>query len=134
MAAPNAIECLVGCGVTAALAAGLGALLHGCGLRRSWIAAGLCVGVLLGAQGLARVRSDWFDRCWFGAATERREAFIAARAIEVATATALPRAAAVDSDFVAKMEAERRAADLRLAEARERFDAPALWLVALLAA
>ena len=134
MAAPNAIDCLVGCGVTAALAVGLGALLHGCGLRRSWIAAGLCVGVLLGAQGLARVRSDWFDRCWFGAAAQRREAFIAARAIDVATATALPNAASVDEDFVATMEAERRAADMRLAEARERFDAPALWLVSLLAA
>lgn len=134
MTAPDAIDCLAGCGIAAALATGLGALLRGCGIRRAWIASGLCVGVLLGSQGLGRVRSDWFDRFWFGAATERREAFIAARAIDVANATALPQAASVDADFVAAMEAERRAADRRLEQARERFDAPAMWMVAMIAA
>ena len=134
MAAPLVFDCLAGCAVTAALAIALGLLLRGCGLRRAWIAAGVCVGLLLGAQGLGRVRSDWYDRFWFGAAAERREAFVAARAIDVAAATAVPHGASVDADLVATMEAERRAADLRLAEARARFDAPALWLVALLAA
>ena len=134
MTGPDAIDCLAGCGIASALAIGLGALLHGCGVRRAWIAAGLCVGVLLGAQGLGRVRGAWHDRFWYGAASERREAFIAARAIDVAQFTAMPQGASVDSDFLAAMEAERRAADMRVTERREHFDAPALWVTALLAA
>lgn len=134
MSASDATNCLAGCAIAGLLATGLGLLLRGCGLRRAWITAGLCVGLLLGTQGLARVRSDWFDRCWHGAATERREAFIAARAIDVANVTAMPRGATVDEDFIATMEAERRAAEMRLVDARKAFDAPALWLTALLAA
>ena len=98
MPASPMLDCLIGCAIAAALAAGLGMLLRACGLRRAWVVSGLCVGVLLGPQGMARVRGDWFDRFWFGAAIEGREAFVAARAIEVASVTAAPRGASVDSD------------------------------------
>ena len=130
----DASACLLGCAIAGALATALGALLRGCGLRRAWITAGVCVGVLLGPQGLARVRGDWFDRHWYGAAAERREAFVAARAVDVAAVTAAPRGATIDEGLMARLESERMAAEMRLLDARERFDSPALWFSAMLAA
>lgn len=123
-----------GCALAALLVTGLGALLRGCGLRRAWIVSGVLIGTLLGPLGLARVREAWFDGLFHGAAAERREVFVADRVIEVARITAAPRGAEVDTDDMALFLAEREAARDRLTQARERFDEPAVWIAAVLAA
>jgi hypothetical protein len=134
MAPASLPESLLGCAVAAALAAGLGALLRSCGIRASWITAGVCVGALLGAGGLGRAMPAWHDRYVAGAAMERRETFVAARAIELAQMAALPQGARVDSDDLASLESQLHAAQERERDARANFDQPAVWLVALLGA
>ena len=104
------MDCVGGCALATALSVALGLLLRGCGMRRAWILSGVLVGTLLGPVALARVREAWFDRLFHGAAPERRELFVAERAIEVASMTAMPRGASVDADALASFEAEREAA------------------------
>ena len=134
MATDALLHCFEGCAIASALAVALGLLLRGCGLRRAWILSGLLVGVLLGPLGLARVRESWFDRLFHGAGAERREVFVTERVIEVTRQAAAPRGAEVDGDDMASLLAEREVARERLRAARERFDEPATWLVAALAA
>ena len=127
-------ESLLGCAIAVALAAGLGRLLRGCGIRTAWITAGVCTGALLGAGGLGRVMPTWHDRYFAGAVMERRETFVAARAIELAQLAALPQGARVDSDDLALLESQLRAAQEHERDAKATFDQPALWLVALMSA
>lgn len=76
----------------------------------------------------------WHDRYVAGAVMERRETFVAARAIELAQMAALPQGARVDSDDLASLESQLHAAQERERDAKANFDQPALWLVALLGA
>ena len=134
MPSPAPTDCLAGCAIAAAAAAGLGALLRSCGLRRAWIVAGLAVGLLLGVQGLGRVDARLFERFYSGAGPQRHEAFVAARAIELAAMAGLPQGATLDDEDLAQLEAERRSAELRFERTRREFDASAAWVVATLAA
>jgi hypothetical protein len=128
------IDCLGGCAIAAVVAITLGLILRGCGVRRAWVASGALAGALLGAQGLGRVDARLHERLFMGASAERREMFVAARAIEVASMAAMPRGAVVDDEDLAKLEAEHGAAELRFTRARRSFDEDAAWVVAALAA
>lgn len=133
MQATSIADSLLGCAMAAGLAVALGLLLRACGLRHAWITAGVCVGALLGASGLGRALPAVHDRVVAGAASERREVFVAQRAIEVAQMSAMARGAQLDPDDTAGLESALRAAALRAEQAKRDFDMPALWLVALLA-
>lgn len=133
MHATSIVDSLLGCAMAAGVAITLGLLLRACGLRHAWIAAGVCVGALLGTSGLGRALPAVHDRVVAGATRERREVFVAQRAIEVAQMSALARGAQLDPDDTAGLESALRAAALRAEEAKRHFDMPALWLVALLA-
>ena len=134
MAPASLPQSLIGCAIAFALAAGVGRLLRSCGIRTAWITAGVCVGALLGDGGLGRAMPAWHDRYFAGAVAERRESFVAARAIELARIAALPQGARVDSDDLAMLESQLRAAQEHERDAKATFDQPALWLVALMAA
>lgn len=134
MAPASLPESLLGCAIAVALAAGLGRLLRSCGIRAAWITAGVSVGALLGAGGLGRVMPAWHDRHIAGAVMERRETFVAERAIELAQLAALPQGARVDSDDLALLESQLRAAQEHERDAKASFDQSALWMVALMAA
>lgn len=92
------------------------------------------MGALLGAGGLGQVVPAWHDRYIAGAVMERRETFVAERAIELAQLAALPQGARVDSEDLARLESQLRAAQEHERDAKTGFDLPALWMVALLGA
>ncbi len=134
MATAFPTESLIGCLVAATLAALFGLLLRACGVRRAWIFSGVCIGSLLGVQGLGRFHSAWYEQFFMGAGSQHREVFIAERSLELAESTALVHRATVDPSDQAVLEAEIHAANNRLHQARAAFDLPAEWLVACMAA
>jgi hypothetical protein len=128
------IDCLAGCAIAALTATLLGVLLRSCGLRRSWVIAGLLTGALLGVQGLGRLDDRSFERFFMGAGEARNALFRAARTIEVTSMVAGPQGATMDEEQLAGLEAERAAAATRFANSRKAFDEDAAWVVAMLAA
>jgi hypothetical protein len=128
------IDCLAGCAIAALTATLLGVLLRSCGLRRTWVIAGLLTGALLGVQGLGRLDDRSFERFFMGAGEARSALFRAARTIEVTSMVAGPQGATLDEEQLAGLEAERAAAATRFANARKAFDEDAAWVVAMLAA
>jgi len=134
MATNTLLHCLLGCAIAVALAAALGGLLRACGVRGAWIAAGVCVGALLGGDALGRVQPAWHDQFFAGAMDARRQAFVAEREIEIANLAALSSGALVDVDDLSKLESTLRAAQERVREATMKFNQPAVWITAMLAA
>jgi hypothetical protein len=131
---PSELESLLGSTLAAALAAGMGWLARGLGVRNAWLAAGVLAGVILGPQGLGRVDPVLQGRLFLGAEQARRDAFTAARTIEVARMAAVANAASVDAQELVAFEAARLASEDRVRAERIRFDTPAAWLAAMLAA
>lgn len=131
---PSELASLLGAALAAVLAAGMGWLARGLGVRHAWLAAGVLAGVILGPQGLGRVDPVLQGRLFLGAEQERRDALTAARTIEVARIAAGANAASVDTQELVAFEAAQRASEDRLREERVRFDTPAAWLAAMLAA
>lgn len=127
------IPCLTGCLAAMLLAWLLGAALRSLRMRHAWILSGVVAGVTLGSSGLGRIAP--LTQAWLfqGAVTERSEASLAERTLEVARAASGSRAASLDPADETRLEAEVMATRERLRNAREAFDFPAMWLVSLLA-